>query len=246
MIAAWTDLPGETQRDLIQYQWPLIAGSEMLPILRRIVAEPPPAARTDLAMTRDAAIKHIYELDPAAGCEAILRDLQNVKAQPSLEVIKLLPREDLAIALRPAVERISNHNARELDYELVDRYADGSALAVVQAAFEEHIGKWACAPQSAMLRYFLRVAPAYGAKEVSTSLSARKDTGCYKYLLQEFGTELPKVQRSAIDALDDPDPDLVQGAVLALGRWGASDAETALWVRSEAVWRILAGRSTII
>jgi len=218
----------------------------MLPILRRIVAEPPPAARTDLAMTRDAAIKHIYELDPAAGCEAILRDLQNVKAQPSLEVIKLLPREDLAIALRPAVERISNHNARELDYELVDRYADGSALAVVQAAFEEHIGKWACAPQSAMLRYFLRVAPAYGAKEVSTSLSARKDTGCYKYLLQEFGTELPKVQRSAIDALDDPDPDLVQGAVLALGRWGASDAETALWVRSEAVWRILAGRSTII
>jgi hypothetical protein len=90
------------------------------------------------------------------------------------------------------------------------------------------------------------VAPAYGAKEVSTSLIARKDTGCYKYLLQEFGTELPKVQQSAIDALDDPDPDLVQGAVLALGRWGASDAETALWVRSEAVWRILAGRSTII
>ena len=64
------------------------------------------------------------------------------------------------------------------------------------------------------------VAPAYGAKEVSTSLSARKDRGCYKYLLQEFGTELPKVRRSAIDALDDPDLDLVQGAVLALGRWG--------------------------
>jgi hypothetical protein len=42
LISAWSDLPGETQRTLIQFQWPLIAGSEMLPILRRIVAEPSP------------------------------------------------------------------------------------------------------------------------------------------------------------------------------------------------------------
>jgi hypothetical protein len=242
LIAAWTDLPGETQRDLIQYRWPLIAGPEMLPILHRIVAEPPPVARTDLAMMRDAALKHIYELDPAAGREAILRDLQNVNAQPSLEIIKLLPKENLAIAVRPAVERIGNHNARELDYELVDRYADGSALGAVQAAFEEHVGKWACAPQSAMLRYFLRVAPEYGAKEVSTSLSARKDTGCYRYLLQGLGAELPKAQQSAIAALDDPDPDLVQDAVLALGRWGSSDAEAALWGRLQRFHEQWAGR----
>ncbi|HXI42725.1 MAG TPA: hypothetical protein VNH83_22275, partial [Bryobacteraceae bacterium] len=243
LIAAWTDLPSETQRDLIQYRWTLIAGPEMLPILRRIVAEPPPVARTELAMMRDAALKHIYELDPAAGREVILRDLQNVNAQPSLEIIKLLPKEDLAIAVRPAAERIGSYNARELDYELVDRYADGSALGVVQAAFEEHIGKWACAPQSAMLRYFLRVAPEYGAKEVNASLNARKDTGCYRYQLQGLGAELPKVQQHAIDALDDPDPDLVQDAVLALGRRGASDAETALWERLQRFHEEWAGRA---
>ena len=231
LIAAWADLPSEAQRDLIQYRWPLIAGPEMLPILHRIVAEPPPPARTEPAMTRDAALKHIYELDPAAGREAILGNLLNLKAQPGLDVIKLLPREDLAIALRSVIERIGNHDARELDYELVDRYGGDSALGVVQAAFEERLGKWDCASQSAMLRYFLRVAPEYGAKEVSASLSARKYTRCYSFLLQELGKELPKAQQSAIDALDDPDADLVKDAVLALGRWGSSDAETALWAR---------------
>jgi hypothetical protein len=53
LIAVWSDLPGETQRELIQYRWPLIAGPEMLPILRRMVAEPPPPARTNLAQARD-------------------------------------------------------------------------------------------------------------------------------------------------------------------------------------------------
>lgn len=101
----------------------------------------------------------------------------------------------------------------------------------MQSAFEEHLGKWACAPQSAMLRYFLRVDPAYGTQQVAASLSARKDTGCYRSLLQELGVELPKAQQSAIDALDDSDPDVVQDAVLALGHRGSSEAEAALWVR---------------
>jgi hypothetical protein len=34
-------------------------------------------------------------------------------------------------------------------------------------------------PQSAMLRYFLRVDPTHGARQVSASLAARKDTHCY-------------------------------------------------------------------
>jgi hypothetical protein len=242
LIAAWTDLPVETQRELIQYRWPLIAGPEMAPILRRIISEPPPPARTDRATARDAALKHLYEFDAAMGREAIIGDLQNVNAQPGLEVIKLLRKEDLAMAVPPALERIRNHSARELDYELVDRYADGSALGAVQAAFEERVGTWACAPQSGIVHYLLRVAPEYGARAVSVLLSSRKDTGCYRFLLQELRDELPKAQQSAIDAIDDPDPELVQNAVQALGRWGASDAETVLWNRLQRFHQEWAGR----
>jgi hypothetical protein len=231
LIAEWTNLPAETQRELIQYRWTLIAGPEMLPILRRILEEPPPPDRTDAAMTRDAALKHIQEIDPAECRALVLRDLLDRSAHPSLELIKLLPKEDIAMALEPAVERIGHKQARDLDYELLDRYANGSVLGAVQAVFEESLGKWACAPQTAMLRYFLRVDPAYGAKQVIASLSTRKITHCYSMLLQSLGDEFPKAQQSAIEALDDSDPELVLNAVLALGRWGTADAEAALWTR---------------
>jgi hypothetical protein len=129
------------------------------------------------------------------------------------------------------VERIGRNTARDLDYELLDRYADAGVLGTVRPVFEERPGAWACAPQSAMLRYFLRVDAAYGARQVSASLGARKLTHCYSNLLQSLGDELPKAQRSAVEALDDSDPELVQDAVLALGRWGSADAEGALWAR---------------
>ena len=72
LIEAWPDLSEATERDLIQYRWPLIKSEDMLPILRRIVALPPPRGRTPAADMRDAAviwhgnfaIKHDF---PAAG-----------------------------------------------------------------------------------------------------------------------------------------------------------------------------------
>lgn len=242
LVAAWKDLPSETQQELIQYRWPLIAGPEMLPILRSMIAEPPPPASTMLAMARDEALKHIHEIDPAEGRALIFRDVQNVHAHPSLEVVSLLPPEDIAIAVKSAVQRIAKQDERGLDYVLLDRYADSSPLPVVQTAFEQRLGQWDCASQSVMLRYFLRVSPAYGAREVSESLSARKHTHCYSRLLEGLGEQLPPAQENAIAALSDPDPELVQDAVLALGRWGSAEAEGMLWARLERFHQDWAGR----
>lgn len=87
-----------------------------------------------------------------------------------------------------------------------------------------------------MLRYFLRVDPGYGAAQVAASLRTRKDTGCYKFLLQGLGDELPKAQQSAIDALDDPVAEVARGAAQAPGHWGTADAEAALWPRFHEEW----------
>ncbi len=242
LMAAWADLPPDTQRDLIEFGWQSLRGPDMLPILRRMVAEPPSPSQSVRALARDAALKHIHELDPAEGRALILHDALDPNAQPGLDVIKFLPEKDIEPVLRLAVERIGNHDAREMDYELVDRYAGPAALGVVKPAFEAHLGRWACAQQSAMLRYFLRVDSAYGAKQVSASLSSRKATHCYSHLLQSLGGQLPKVEQSAIQALDDPDPELVQDAVVALGRWGSADAEAALWARLRRFHQEWAGR----
>lgn len=242
LIAAWNDLPRETRRDLIQYRWPLIAGPEMLPILRRVMEDQPPSARTESAFTRDAALKHIYELDPVAGRALVLRDLLDRSAEPGMDVVKLLPKEDIALAIQPAVERIGEKKAREVDYELLDRYADPAALGFVQPVFEERLGEWTCEQQSAMLRYFLRVDPAYGGRQVSASLQARTYTHCN--LLQSLRDEASKVQQSAIEALDDSDSELAQDAATALGHWGSADAEAALWTRLRRFHEEWAGRES--
>ena len=224
LVAAWKDLPSQTQEDLIQFRWPLIAGPEMLPILRRMAQASP-------GTVRDAVLLHLRELDPELGRRMILGALQTGKDEPDLETVKQLSPEDVASVLPAILKRISSKEAPNLDYELVDSYADASALPAVRSAFEANLDDWNCASQSAMLRYFLRVDPEYGAQEVQASLKTRKKTHCYAQLLQGLGDRLPPAQQSAIAALDDPDPELAQDAVLALGRWGSADAEPALWAR---------------
>jgi len=231
LVAVWGELPKNTRLELIQYRWELIAGPDMLPLLVDFVSRPAPPFRTIDAMARDAALKHIYDLDPAQGRSLILRDVRDPKAQPSISLVKLLSSEQLQPVVQEAVERVEKHEARELDYHLLDLYGDESALAGVHAVFNDHLGQWGCEPQDAILRYFLRVSPEFGVNEVQASLAARKVTGCYRMLLQDMGKSLPKVEQVAIGALDDPDLEVANDATLALGRWGTTSAEPALWTR---------------
>ena len=77
---------------------------------------------------------------------------------------------------------------------------------------------------------------------MAAALAARKGTGCYRYVLVDLGAQLPKAERSAMEALDDPDPELVGDAVEALGRWGSAGAEKALWGRLERTHKEWDGR----
>ena len=80
-----------------------------------------------------------------------------------------------------------------------------------------------------MLRYFLRLEPEFGAKAVEASLAARKKTGCYRFLLQELGDALPKVEPLAISALDDTDLEVANdaGGTLGNGKRGIGVVGTA-------------------
>jgi len=231
LIAAWGDLPEETRMDLIQYRWPLIAGPDMLPILKEFVSRPAPPFRTMEAMARDAAIQHIYELNADEGRSLILRDLSNPRAQPSLSLVKLLSPDELRPTVAEVIGRIEKNDARELDYHLLELYGNESSLAAIESVFNDRLGKWACEPQTAMLRYMLRLDPEFGTKAVQASLAARNVTGCYHELLQDLGDALPKVEALAVSALDDPNLEVANDAALAIGRWGPASAETALWER---------------
>jgi hypothetical protein len=242
LIASWRELPEHTQQELIQYRWQLIGGPEMLPILLDLVSGPAPLARTMDAMARDAALRRIYELDPAKGRSLILRDLSDPKAQPSVSLVKLLPADQLQPVVQESLRRIEQNNARDLDYHLLELYGSQSDSKAVETVFNQHLGEWACDPQDAMLRYFLRVDPEFGIRTVQASLAARQATGCYHMLLQDLGKSLPKVESIAIKALDDPDLELANDAALALGSWGTAKAEAALWARLESFHQDWKGR----
>jgi hypothetical protein len=230
LIAEWGDLPEKTRQDLIENRWPLLAGPEMLPILVDFVAHPAPPFRG-----RDAAFKHIFELDPAEGRSLILRDLRDPKAQPSISLVKLLTSKDRRRVVQQAVRRIERSDSRELDSYIVELFGDESALGSLEAVFKsvnDHLPTGACnGYAAAMLRYFLRLDPKFGARAVQELLAARKVTGCYPRLLEDLGKSLPKVEQLAISALDDADLEVATEAARALGRWGTAKAETALWAR---------------
>lgn len=244
LIQAWPLLPEDMRENLIEYRWPLVASPQMLPALRIVVDEPPPPARTQPAMMRDAALRHIFELNPEEGRSLILRDVENQNAHPGIDLVQLLSAEDIRKVTSQAVEKIANRTARELDFELLDRYGDANALPQIRPVFESQVGQWACQPQSAMLRFFVRVDPAYGRKQVAASLAARGTTGCYRMLLQDMGDELPGVETTAVAALHDPDPQVAQDAALALGRWGSASTEEALWDELRRLYQQWKGKNT--
>jgi hypothetical protein len=130
----------------------------------------------------------------------------------------------------------------DVNYQLVSRYASARALAEMQSIYGPARGRWACAPQTAMLRYFLRVAPDYGVAEIKSALAQRQSTHCYSMVLPDLKDAVadPRVEVLAIAALDDPSAEVVRYAAEALGRYGSAAAEEPLWRRLAAfheVWK---------
>lgn len=232
LIADWGELPEKTRWDLLRDRWPLLAGPEMVPLLTETLSHPVPQFGSQ---ERNAALKHVFELDPVEGRSLILRDLNDPKAQPSISLAKLLTSEDLRSAVHQAARRVEAHDARDVDWHLVELFGDESELGSLEAMYGANIDQLSregCIEVPIpILRYFLRVDPKFGARTVEAWLTARQIPHCYPDLLAELGASLPTVEQVAIRALDDGNLEVSTGAARALGRWGTTKAETPLWAR---------------
>jgi hypothetical protein len=262
LVTDWTSLPEKTRADLMRAGVPALTGTDALPLLREIAAQPPPhfgnaggfacyglpEPQCSVVTSRNEALRRIFDIDPAEGRSLLLRDLGDPEAQPPLFLVRLVPPAQLRPFVQRAVERITRARGTELpgslvvpggartwDYLFVAQFADKSALPALQANFKDEnasLGPGACAVYRVpMLRYFLRVAPGVGAREVQAQFATGKVSGCYPTLLEDLGPYLPAVEPLAIAELDDPDPQLASGAARALGRWGTAKAAPALWTR---------------
>jgi hypothetical protein len=235
LLASWDALPVRRRNELVEFRWEQIRGPELLPILKNIVAGEPNPNRMIDKLNREPALRHIYEMSPSEGRDLILREIAHPEGDISIKLLAILPDRELPQIEQPLIAKFKKGNGTEIDYQLIWRYASAHAFPAMKSIYEDHRGEWACSPQSAILRYFLRVQPDYGAVQVSDALYRRQTTGCFRFLFTELEEDLrrPRVEEIAIRALDDSSPDVTSDAAQALQKFGSARVEPALWLRLE-------------
>jgi hypothetical protein len=235
LLTSWGSLPVRRQNELIQYRWEQVGGPEWLSVLRTIVDGEPNRNREMDKLDRAPALRRIYEISPDQGHGLILREIVSPKGDIGIDVLGLLPEPELPQIEQRIVAKLKTGNGNDLDFQLLERYASRRAFPEVRSLYEVHRGEWACVPQTALLRYFLRVEPGYGTAQVRDAIGQRKATGCYKFQLTGLGEQIrePKIEQLAIESLNDPSVEVVQNAAEALGRFGSQKSEGALWTRLE-------------
>ena len=225
LVASWDSLPVEKQDELIQYRWEAVGGPEWLPVLQGRVAG---------NHGREEALHRLWKISPEQGRPLILQEIAAPKGDIRIAVLGLLPERELPQIEAPSIARIKN-GGDDIDFQLIDRYASAGALSQVRAIYEARRGNWGCAQRAAMLRYFLRVSPDFGAEEASDAISGRKTKGCYQTVLSDLKemVHVPQLEKVVITKLDDRSPSVAEDAAVALREFGSSNAEAALWARLE-------------
>lgn len=237
LAAVFTELPVRDQAQLLEYRWEVVAAPAMLPALRRIYQSPP---KGDDRLP-GLALRRLYELAPDEGRRLILEELRRAGGpKVSAQALAVLPDETLpeADALVAAALGPAGGVEEELTLRLAERYATAASAPPLLSHYEGRVGRMACAPQTALLAYFLRVEPATGGALVEKALASRKETGCYRSVLTSVAALSPsaELERAAVVSLDDADPEVASDAAQMLGRRGSAAAREALLRRFER-WR---------
>jgi hypothetical protein len=243
LMESWDNLPDFEQQRLITSDWPVLAGPEMIPILKKMLSGPiPDEGRLD-AMAHHDALKHLYELDPTVARPLIERDLLESGTNPPVQLLELLSEAELDAAIQPSVDRIAKDHGDKDDFARVERFAIEKDLSQISAAFERSLNAKRCDGQESIIRYFIRVDPVNASSRIDDLLRREPREVCVANVFLDLEERLPVVQSAAIRALDHPNPWVVRDAANALGRYGTKEAEEALWARLERQHKMLAARA---
>ncbi|HEX7330776.1 MAG TPA: hypothetical protein VF290_04705 [Pyrinomonadaceae bacterium] len=256
-------LPLKEQFRVLQYQWKPIASAAMLPVLREVLSytyQPNSDGSENFHEfhqedLRSTALRRLYELSPEEGRRLILEEIRRPNLRVNQKVLQRLPDEtlpELNSVLISNFENARQKGSSEGDEisELIERYATDEILPRVQAVYDARgVGKFECRPQTALLAYFLRVAPSVGGEYLNKALAARGEgfTQCYKDLLNGVAMlhMSAEVEEVATAALDDEDALVVSQAAGVLAEYGSAEAETALWRRMEKWHEVNRSKETV-
>jgi hypothetical protein len=226
-------LSSQAQSTLLSSRWADVAGPAMVPVLRRCAeAESTVSCGT---LQGDLLVTRLNQLSPDDAREVILADIQRDNPRFPSRLLGILPDKELPEMDGVLREHLQSKNGNlDSTAGLIQRYASsGLAGAVVTFFSERGPGNLGGQIESNLIAYLLRVQPDAGEQALKAALVARNGTESYKYLLRDVAQRTPssKIQLAAVDALLDPDRDVVLSAVDALALVGDTRAKAALFER---------------
>jgi hypothetical protein len=222
LTRVFLDLPPESQRNMLEYNWPQLSEPSMLPVLRQLYEHPPDLHESPQPFP-GIALRRIYELAPAEGRQLILEEMRRPKLRVGFSVFRLLPDKELP-ELEDTIVARAIEQGDATSTALIPRYVSAASLPRLRTAFENQIGRLACLQQGHLISYFLRVDPDFGLEMVRKAVDSRRETHCYSSVLNGAVREalLPEFEKLALDYLDDSDPEVVLSAEQILSKSGSA------------------------
>jgi hypothetical protein len=239
------------QLSLLDGNWEQIRGPEILPLLRAIASRPP-RGEWEARELQDKAVQRLLELDPSEGREILVREIRNPRTALKPATLGSLEEAALPDLDAPLIERLrgqlesNGEGPPDITTYLIHRYATKKIYSGAKEVYQKKAGLWACAIQSPLLAYFLRVNEKEGLSLIEQALQPSAATGCHHSLLHDLA-ELrwtPVLQKVALAHVWDSDSEVAANAVGMLGERGSAEAEGALWKRFEAWSEQWHGRET--
>jgi hypothetical protein len=239
------DLPASDQFDLLYGRWPDIAGSAMLPALRRLYNGTPLEPHQQ-GQYVSLLLQRITELAPSEGRALTLKEMERQHPRLDLTFYHLLPDKEIPELDETLAANLEASNGEEMTIvELIGRYASTAIFPRVLAMEEDRVGTMPCEAQARFVAYTLKADERTGAQLLEKALAARDETHCYTRVLGGVARRRfsPEVEQSAITHLDDPDPEVAADAAGTLGAYGSPAVEQPLWERLQKWHQAWAGRA---
>jgi len=244
LAASLKDLPVEKQVMELQYGWDVLRSCDLLPtleLLAKIPLKNPGSNESNSYTTRElksVALHRWFELDPVSAHEEALKQIGSHDPSITADSLAFLPKEKL-----PQFESLwADEFVTADDYQreavfasLMARFGTGSAVAQVREKANAKVGEWACAPQGAALAYLVEFDPVSARPLVERAVKERGTgkSACNHSVFQDislYATD-PILTDIALEALDDPDPQVPMDALIYLMSYGDKSAEQPIWNR---------------
>lgn len=231
IAAAFLALSADQQSSLLQLFWTRLKVLAMVGVLEKIVEQPEIRSQT----LRDLALRRLYELDPSEGAPRILEEIRHPHVDQGSFTVKsetlgLLPAETLPEFDQLLASRLEHGDShtKQLDAQLIGRYATRAILPRVKAVYETAAGRWDCMMADGFIRYFLRVDADYGVRRLAQEPSACMTNSLPAVVRMKRWNE---IELALIAGLDDPDLNRARQAAETLAKYGSPTAEKAMWDR---------------